>query len=100
MPLDQRTIDALASAIVERLRNQEPGLLNRRQLASRLGIGTRTVSTLVARKELPEPLILGGVRRWDWAEVIAYLKVRRQRKPSRGRGIYDRTRVATNEEDE
>jgi predicted DNA-binding transcriptional regulator AlpA len=65
-------------------------LLDRGQLAGRLGIAERTVGALVARQELPQPLRMGGSVRWDWDEVLRFLSARRPRRPRRGRGVYDR----------
>jgi predicted DNA-binding transcriptional regulator AlpA len=87
-------LEALAEAIARhlavRLRGDDRRLLDRGQLAGRLGVAERTVGALVARKELPQPLRLGGSVRWDWDEVLRFLGARRPRRPRRGRGVYDR----------
>jgi predicted DNA-binding transcriptional regulator AlpA len=98
LPLANPDWEAVAEAIARRLvfllRVEERALLDRRQLATRLGIAVRTVNGLVARKELPPPLRVGGCVRWNWAEVIEFLAGRRQHRPRRGRGRYDRRRQA------
>jgi predicted DNA-binding transcriptional regulator AlpA len=92
--LDAITLDAIADALAGRLAEhfhaKDTRLLDRGQLATRLGVGERTIGALVARQELPEPLRLGGCVRWDWGEVLRFLADRRQRKPRRGRGRYER----------
>jgi excisionase family DNA binding protein len=91
-PLDVAALaEAIAKRLAEHLHADRDRLLDRKQLAERLGLGERTISALVARKELPEPIRLGGSVRWDWTEVLRFLAARKQRKPRRGRGIYDRT---------
>lgn len=39
-----------------------------------MGISERGVSALASRNELPAGFGIGGLRRWDWAEVVHYLK--------------------------
>ena len=92
-------LDTLAAALAERvaplvaqrLRADAEGLLERHALAERLGVGDRTVSAMVARAELPQPLLCtGGVSRWSWPQVLRYLEGRQGRRPRRGRGRYAR----------
>jgi predicted DNA-binding transcriptional regulator AlpA len=62
-------------------------LLNRRELAERLGLAERSISSMVNAGELPKPYRLGGVVRWSWREVEKYLRASQNQKPRRGRGI-------------
>jgi predicted DNA-binding transcriptional regulator AlpA len=83
--------EAVAAKLAERLRAEQDRLLDRAQLAERLGVSERTVSTLVARGELPGPLLhTSGISRWGWSEVECYLASRRQRTLRKGRGRYNR----------
>jgi predicted DNA-binding transcriptional regulator AlpA len=95
-PLPAADLEALAESIARhlavRLRGDDRQLLDRRQLAGRLGVAERTVGALVARGELPPPVRLGGCSRWVWAEVMQFLAASRQHRPRRGRGRYDRRR--------
>jgi predicted DNA-binding transcriptional regulator AlpA len=91
-------LDTLAGLIAERLapllRADPEQLLDRPALAERLGVAERTVSGMVARRELPEPLICtGGVTRWRWADVLKYLESRRGKTKRAGRGRYRREAV-------
>jgi predicted DNA-binding transcriptional regulator AlpA len=93
--MSEADIQALAAAIgervAERLRADADRLLDRATLAQRLGIGERTVSGLVARSELPPPLLhTGGLARWRWESVLAWLAGRADRQVKRGRGRWSR----------
>jgi hypothetical protein len=94
VPIDGHDLDALADALVARLAGRlhagQHRLLNRSQLAERLGISERGVTSLTRRGELPVGYLIGGVRRWRWEDVLKYLAGRKNRRPRRGRGIYDR----------
>jgi predicted DNA-binding transcriptional regulator AlpA len=74
------------------MRAEAERLLDRKELAARLGIGERTVGDLVARDELPPGYLIGGVRRWAWAEVVKHLNVYKGHRHRKGRGRYDRRR--------
>jgi hypothetical protein len=95
-------LDALAAAVAEKLapllRQDPEQLLDRKALAERLGVGERTVSGLVARGELPPPVLhTGDIARWSWPSVLRFLEGRGGRRPRKGRGRYDRNRAAGNE---
>lgn len=88
-------IDTLATAIAERLRIEADRLIDLRELAARLQLSERGVTGLVARNELPNGYLIGGVRRWCWADVLRYLDARRDRHPRRQRrGQYTRCQAA------
>jgi hypothetical protein len=91
-PIDlEATLDRLAEGIVRRLREGADHLLALSELAERLQLSPRGVTGLVARHELPEGYLIGGVRRWSWPEVIRWLAARQGQKPRRPRrGQYDR----------
>ena len=87
-------IDKLASAIAERvvsrLHTEADRLLDRAELAQRLGVAERTVGSMVSRAQLPAPLLCtGGLARWSWSTVLAYLS-NHTTKPRRGRGRWNR----------
>jgi hypothetical protein len=82
--------ERLAPLVSERLRADGEALLKEHQLAERLQLSDRGVRGLVARGELPPGFLVGGVRRWDWAEVVKHLHARGGRRPRRGRGRYTR----------
>jgi predicted DNA-binding transcriptional regulator AlpA len=42
-------------------------------IARQLDCGQRTVTSLVDRGILPQPLRIGGLVRWNWAAVIAQI---------------------------
>ena len=94
MSLDTPELERLAALIAARvfdcLHAEHHRLLDRRGLADRLGVSERGVTGLVSRGELPAGYLIGGVRRWQWEEVLRYLAARAKRRPRRGRGIYDR----------
>jgi hypothetical protein len=94
-------LDALAAALAERLaplvaqrlRADAEQLLDRPALADRLGVGDRTVGSLVAKGELPPPLLhTGGIARWSWPAVVKYLEGRQGKQRRHGRGRYPRPR--------
>src|SRR5262249_41787600 len=94
VPLNDLDADLLAKKIaaklVEHLRSDQLRLLDRSQMAERLGISERGLSGLASRGQLPAGYLIGGARRWDWTEVLRFLGARKDRKPRRGRGRYDR----------
>jgi predicted DNA-binding transcriptional regulator AlpA len=92
-------VDALAAAIAERvaerLHADADRLLDRGELAARLGVAQRTIASMVGRHELPAPILCtGGVTRWRWNDVLAWLSSRADRQVRRGRGRWDRGRGA------
>jgi hypothetical protein len=94
--LDALALDALAERIAAKLADHLGGdrsrLLGRSELAARLGISQRGLTGLVSRGELPPGYLIGGVRRWDWNDILRFFRGRKKGKPRRGRGIYDRYR--------
>ena len=99
-PLDvDRLADVIAGRVAERLRLDAERLLTRDDLAARLDVAPRTIAGMVSRGELPGPLLhTGGLARWRWEDVTAWLKSRAGRKPRRGRGRWDRSKVTGNGE--
>jgi excisionase family DNA binding protein len=54
------------------------------EVASILGVSSRSVWRLVASGELPEPLRVGRCARWPLSDIYAYLdRIKRQRDASR-----------------
>jgi predicted DNA-binding transcriptional regulator AlpA len=87
----------LADAIVARMAGclHTEALLDRPALAARLGVSERTVSSMVAKGELPQPLLhTSGVARWSWAQVVKFLESRQGKQRRRGRGRHAREHVA------
>jgi hypothetical protein len=94
MSIEVQELSLLADCIVERLagrlRAQQERLLDRAEVAERLGVCERTVSAMVERQELPPPLLhTSGVARWEWQQVLKFLEKRSGRSLRRGRGRYD-----------
>lgn len=84
-------IDKIAEAVSQKLRAEQEKLLVLPELADRLDMSPRGVTGLVAKGELPQGYLIGGCRRWDWNEVLAYIRERSKRKPRRKRrGQYER----------
>jgi hypothetical protein len=83
-------VERLADVVLARLGAAHDRLLDRRELAERLGMSERGVSGLVARGELPDGYLCGGLRRWDWGQVLKFLESRADRRPRKGRGRYPR----------
>ncbi|HYT93013.1 MAG TPA: hypothetical protein VEL76_30125 [Gemmataceae bacterium] len=82
-----RLVELLVSRLAERLGPDRDRLIDRPELARRVGVCERSVSLMVSRGELPEPLLhTAGVARWDWGEVKKFLASRAGRKIRRGRG--------------
>jgi hypothetical protein len=82
--------NAVAERLSERLSITQQRLLDRAQLAERLGVSERGVTSLASRGELPAGYLIGGVRRWRWEEVLRFLASREKRRPRQGRGRYER----------
>jgi predicted DNA-binding transcriptional regulator AlpA len=81
-------VEQLADQIAAKLYAEQRRLLDRKALAELLGVAERTIGSMVARGELPEPLLhTAGVVRWDWDMVKKYLADRQGRKLRRGRGL-------------
>jgi len=55
-------------------------------VAELLGISTRSVWRLVARGELPRPVRIGGLARWDQAAVLAWWSRQHEQAQNRCRG--------------
>jgi predicted DNA-binding transcriptional regulator AlpA len=88
-------LEEFAGLLAERLANQlradADRLLDRPELAERLGVAERTIGTMVNRQELPQPLLhTGGVARWSWDQITRYLESRADRRLRRGRGRHER----------
>jgi predicted DNA-binding transcriptional regulator AlpA len=87
--LEDADLDALADRIADRLAQRlgtADRLISRPELAKRLGVSERGVTGLASRGELPPGFLIGGVRRWSWAQVVRYLESRSGRRRQRGRG--------------
>jgi hypothetical protein len=104
VPLDDLDLNRLAEAIADKLAQRAGDLhrlLDRPELARRLGVSERGVTGLANRGELPPGYLIGGVRRWSWPEVLRFLEARSGRRPRRGRGRRkspdDRARGGTEE---
>jgi hypothetical protein len=83
--------EAVAERLAARLSADRERLLDRAGLAERLGVAERTVAALVARGELPGPLLhTSGVARWEWSAVLRHLGARQGRRLRRGRGRFAR----------
>jgi hypothetical protein len=86
--------ERLVPALAQRLSADADQLLDRPALAGRLGVGQRTVGAMVARQELPPPLLCtGGVSRWSWPQVVKFLESRQGKQRRRGRGRHVRGHV-------
>ncbi len=84
---------ALAAKLAPRLHAEAERLLDRPALAERIGVCERSIAPMVARGELPPPLLhTAGVARWHWQQVITYLESRQGRQRRKGRGRYDRAK--------
>ena len=55
-------------------------LLDVRDAATLLRVSTRTIWKLVAVKELPPPIRIGGARRWLKSDMHAYIRVVSERR--------------------
>ena len=89
MSLVEKDLDTLAELIAGKLAKhlgKEDRLLSRPELATRLGVSERGLTGLVSRGELPAGFLIGGLRRWHWAQVVRFLESRSGRRPRRGRG--------------
>lgn len=94
MPPDSLDLDALASALadrlVARLHAEKDRLLDRHELATRLGMSERAVGSMASRGEIPPGFLIGGLRRWNWNAVLHHLESRTCRRPRGGRGRHPR----------
>jgi hypothetical protein len=57
-------------------RNYPPDYVSAETLAYRLDVAPHLVEMLVREGLLPKPEMLGGLKRWDFAEVKAFIKTR------------------------
>lgn len=81
-PLHTRAeIEALVRALVPQIvaeclaqQSTRPPLLDINGVAERLNVCPRTVDTLLAAGELPPPIRVGRLRRWDAETVEAHLR--------------------------
>src|SRR5579871_6305611 len=80
----------LADAVAARLSTERDRVIDRRELARRLDVSERAASAMAARGDIPPGYLIGGVRRWNWREVLKFLEARSGRKPRKGRGRYPR----------
>lgn len=86
--LNPSTLDAVCDQIARQFAHHlslQSSLLTRKDLAQRLQIGERTVSSLVARGRLPKPVRLGRTVRWDWDEVKQVLRSSQTKRSRRTR---------------
>jgi hypothetical protein len=78
-PLVLVSVDDLRTMLREELaafeRTDGPRLIDRAEVARRIGISLRSLDTLRA-KGLPEIRVLPEAPRFDWFDVIAWLKER------------------------
>jgi len=79
--LIQNLVDAVASGekgkIVEsakRFNSRLPELLSVGEIATRFDLCTRSIWRLVAKGELPHPILVGAARRWYAADITSYLQ--------------------------
>lgn len=93
---NDETLNHLADAIARRLLAEQTRLIDRDELARRVGLCRRTTFQLVARGHLPAGYLIGGVRRWDWGEVKKYLATRPIRR-RKGRGGFQQRSTGVNE---
>lgn len=72
--LRQIIVDAVQEALADLAPAQPEGLLDRAELARRLGLSTRALDRL--RREGMPTLMVGDVPRWRWPAVVAWLEGR------------------------
>jgi hypothetical protein len=63
------------------------------ELARRLDLSPRTIPVLAQRGELPAGIMVGGVRRWVFGDVVNFLQSRQGLRQSKGRGGYARKKA-------
>src|SRR5262249_4578985 len=98
-PVDPNELaEAVAARLAVHLRQDDKRLLDAKSLAERLGISRRGLSGLTARGELPPGYLVGGVRRWEWGEVLRFLSARSDRRPRAGRGRRKKTSLPGKEQ--
>ena len=68
-----RTAEAESKTKANALPAAAPDLLNKKQLAQRLGIGLRTVDTWIRKRYVPY-IKYGKLVRFRWSEVERYLE--------------------------
>jgi predicted DNA-binding transcriptional regulator AlpA len=50
-----------------------PDYCSAQTLAHRLDMSERTVADYVRSGLLPQPIVIGNLKRWSWIEVVAFL---------------------------
>jgi hypothetical protein len=89
-------LSELAGHVAAKLRLDAERLLSRDDLAVRLDVAPRTITAMVARAELPGPILhTAGTARWSWPSVVAWLSARQGKQRRRGRGRWSREKVMT-----
>jgi hypothetical protein len=63
------------------------------ELARRLNLSPRSIPALAQRGELPAGILVGGVRRWVFGDVVNFLQARQGLRPNKGRGHYARKKA-------
>ena len=58
------------------IRAYAPDLCARDTLAHRLDCSIDRIDKLVEQQSLPQPLMIGALKRWDWLEVVEWIKAR------------------------
>jgi hypothetical protein len=87
----------LGAQLARLLRTEVERLIGRTELAKRIGVCERSIGPMVARRELPPPLLhTAGLARWEWGQVVKYLEARQGKRHRRGRGRYDRPEASSN----
>jgi predicted DNA-binding transcriptional regulator AlpA len=56
------------------VRSFPPDHCSRETLAYRLDCSPDSIDRLVADKFLPPPQMIGSMKRWDWQEVVAWIR--------------------------
>lgn len=72
--LRQIIVEAVQEALAELAPAQPEGLLDRAELARRLGLSTRALDRL--RREGLPTIMVGDVPRWRWPAVVEWLEGR------------------------
>lgn len=84
--MDADALENLARLVAQFLGEERNRLIDRAELARRLGVSERTLRRGLDRKEIPPPRQIGDSDRWDWEEVKRGLPVRgRGKVRQRGR---------------
>lgn len=60
--------------LIDQLESKDAPFMTRGEVAELFGVSAQTITNWSKRGEFPKPFSFGRIRRWEKAEIIAYLQ--------------------------